>query len=369
VIVGNPAGLQLPTTFSIEGWVQLTAPLPTAVTSDPGADGNAMLFGFGLGGYGFAMNSSGQLFLEQVGGSQATPSSSAIADTDWHHVAVTYDSGTGTYAYYIDGAPAGGGSSYSPTFTFATYAAIGGRADKLNAPGNASFAGAIDELSVYKVVLTSAQVLGIYDAQGAGKCFTAPTYNAVSGSVQLYKYLGSGPQAPGTANFVATDASGVVATWYDAVLTPSDPASSDTWTYSLGQVPATTTHISVLPTRPPYYLRKKLPAVFSPDPLNFTGGLPPAGYTLWGGDLNGDGKVDTLDYIILIQNWGSSSPLADMNGDGIVDAHDYTIMESAWYHTADPEVTTDGGVLKGKSSDPGAIHGVKAVKEQSSDRE
>jgi hypothetical protein len=125
----------------------------------------------------------------------------------------------------------------------------------------------------------------------------------------------------------------------------------------------------VLPTRPPYYLRKKLPAVFSPDPLNFTGGLPPAGYTLWGGDLNGDGKVDTLDYIILIQNWGSSSPLADMNGDGIVDAHDYTIMESAWYHTADPEVTTDGGVLKGKSSDPGAIHGVKAVKEQSSDRE
>jgi hypothetical protein len=94
----------------------------------------------------------------------------------------------------------------------------------------------------------------------------------------------------------------------------------------------------VQPTTPPFYLRKRLGVSYSSCPvtLNFTGDN-----MLLGGDLNGDGQVDTLDYIILRNNWGQTSPealsAADINGDGAVDQFDYLIMKHGWYKTNDPE--------------------------------
>jgi hypothetical protein len=324
VVVGNPVSLQLPA-FTIEGWVKRSS--GSAVTSDPDAvGGDAMLFGYGAGGYGFGMDSSGLLLLSQVDNSDVT-STAGVTDTDFHHVAVTLAGGT--YAFYIDGAAAGSGS-FSPTFTFTTSAAIGGRADHLNLANNESFLGAIDELSVYNGALSASDVLAIYNAQAAGKC--APQTFAVSGSVQIDGYT----LLTATVNFVATDAgNNVLATWEGAVLAYQ---SSATFSYSLGSVPAATAHISVQPTTPPFYLRKRLGVSYSSCPvtLNFTGDN-----MLLGGDLNGDGQVDTLDYIILRNNWGQTSPealsAADINGDGAVDQFDYLIMKHGWYKTNDPE--------------------------------
>ena len=324
VVVGNPVSLQLPA-FTIEGWVKRSS--GSAVTSDPDAvGGDAMLFGYGAGGYGFGMDSSGLLLLSKVDNSDVT-STAGVTDTDFHHVAVTLAGGT--YAFYIDGAAAGSGS-FSPTFTFTTSAAIGGRADHLNLANNESFLGAIDELSVYNGALSASDVLAIYNAQAAGKC--APQTFAVSGSVQIDGYT----LLTATVNFVATDAgNNVLATWEGAVLAYQ---SSATFSYSLGSVPAATAHISVQPTTPPFYLRKRLGVSYSSCPvtLNFTGDN-----MLLGGDLNGDGQVDTLDYIILRNNWGQTSPealsAADINGDGAVDQFDYLIMKHGWYKTNDPE--------------------------------
>jgi hypothetical protein len=48
-----------------------------------------------------------------------------------------------------------------------------------------------------------------------------------------------------------------------------------------------------------------------------------------GADVNGDGFVDSLDYAIWVQNFGTTGPAGDINGDGIVDAADYTEWQDA----------------------------------------
>lgn len=50
------------------------------------------------------------------------------------------------------------------------------------------------------------------------------------------------------------------------------------------------------------------------------------------GDMDNDGKVDIVDFSILMTNWGSTEPgcVADLNGDGIVDIVDFSILMSHW---------------------------------------
>lgn len=48
------------------------------------------------------------------------------------------------------------------------------------------------------------------------------------------------------------------------------------------------------------------------------------------GDLNGDGKVNLVDFSILLVHWGTSFALADLNGDGVVNLVDFSILLSNW---------------------------------------
>lgn len=49
------------------------------------------------------------------------------------------------------------------------------------------------------------------------------------------------------------------------------------------------------------------------------------------GDLNFDGKVDLVDFSILLFNWGiPKNPIADINNDGKVDLVDFSIMLYWW---------------------------------------
>jgi hypothetical protein len=87
-------------------------------------------------------------------------------------VAVT-KSGTNV-SFYIDGVPYPS-VIYTSTFQFTTPAAIGVRGDLINANNNDSFAGAIDELSIYSRALTPAEILSIFNAGAAGKYLPTPT--------------------------------------------------------------------------------------------------------------------------------------------------------------------------------------------------
>ena len=47
-------------------------------------------------------------------------------------------------------------------------------------------------------------------------------------------------------------------------------------------------------------------------------------------DLNHDGKVNLVDFSILLFNWKGSDVAADINQDGIVNLTDFSIMLSNW---------------------------------------
>lgn len=47
-------------------------------------------------------------------------------------------------------------------------------------------------------------------------------------------------------------------------------------------------------------------------------------------DLNCDGRVDLIDFSILMYYWGTTDPRADINGDGRVDVIDFSIMMAHW---------------------------------------
>jgi hypothetical protein len=160
VLAGNSANLECQT-FTIEGWVQRSN--TNFVSHDP--QGNGHIFGWGDGGWGFAVHSNGTFLLTKIDYSEGDTTLSLPADLLWHHVAVTFSYPTATF--YRDGTNSSSTNYYPGTFTFGYDAAIGARSDNL---GN-SFCGNIDEFSVYtNVVLTASQISNIWYAGSAGKC-------------------------------------------------------------------------------------------------------------------------------------------------------------------------------------------------------
>ena len=49
-----------------------------------------------------------------------------------------------------------------------------------------------------------------------------------------------------------------------------------------------------------------------------------------GADLNQDGRVDMVDFSILLYWWGTDDDCSDQNDDGIVDLTDFSIMMYFW---------------------------------------
>ena len=78
--------------------------------------------------------------------------SSTIADTNWHHVAVTFTDSTNTLRIYVDGALA-------TTATKALEADGAGHVVTLgNQQGNNPFSGLLDDVRIYNRVLTPAEI-------------------------------------------------------------------------------------------------------------------------------------------------------------------------------------------------------------------
>jgi hypothetical protein len=157
----------------------------------------------------------------------------------------------------------------------------------------------------------------------------------ITGQVQLQNFRGTGtvPAHTRMVRFVATQVPmvgtpTVLKTWN---LTLSN-VTGDTFNYTLSDVPADTTHLSA---KTAWNLRRRLPVPFdvnSQSVVNFSGGnqLP-------AGDMNGDNRVQTLDYGILSANWLTSNAVADLNGDGAVQTLDYGLLSLNWLTTGDPE--------------------------------
>ena len=170
VDVGDPANLHLQQ-FTIEAWVKRASATEISL-DDNNQDGSqsgegGIVFGYGRNGYGFGLLNDGRLFLSRidVDGVQST---SAIADTNWHHILVI--KGAGAALFFLDGTLASGPIPYVTTYTFETSAAIGSRGD---ARGG-TFWGMIDEPAVYDHALSTDEILALYAAGRGGKCALPP---------------------------------------------------------------------------------------------------------------------------------------------------------------------------------------------------
>jgi uncharacterized repeat protein (TIGR01451 family) len=158
VLVGIPPAFQLQD-FTIEAWIKRSSATASSQFALAGA-----LFAGGPNSYGLALESNGQLSVSKVGVSKVS-STGKVADTAWHHVAVT--KGGANVHFYIDGADAGSGE-YNPTFTFETPFAVGSLGAPVNA-NNFTFFGLIDEASLYTHPLSAVEIKGIYTAGADGK--------------------------------------------------------------------------------------------------------------------------------------------------------------------------------------------------------
>ncbi|MCX6894860.1 MAG: leucine-rich repeat protein [Verrucomicrobia bacterium] len=203
VNLGNPTNLQLQD-FTIEAWVKRSDAAQVSFDDDHGDGGNTgqggLILSYGRGGYGFGVYNDGRMVLSRIDVSGVT-SSPLVADTDWHHLAVT-KSGTNV-VFYMDGAPEAA-PGYDAVFTFDNGSCACGAAVSIGSRGDArggSFYGAIDEPAIYSRALSDGEIFAIYNAWSSGKCVaqvppfitTQPTNQTVaSGRTATFRVTAGG---------------------------------------------------------------------------------------------------------------------------------------------------------------------------------
>jgi hypothetical protein len=184
--------------FSIDAWIRMPAnPLPGVMTI---LDKRTQV-GAALVGYHFFLNQSGanyQLGLQLADGTATNYTSAVIpslTDQLWHHVAVTVNRPSATgITWYHNGSSAFSPPS-NPTARLGSLAnnsplRIGSRTAATALTG--WFRGDIDELEIFNRELTPQEVLGIYNAQQAGKCKTLEIISTCSGCRGLSDFDGNG---------------------------------------------------------------------------------------------------------------------------------------------------------------------------------
>lgn len=89
----------------------------------------------------------------------------------------------------------------------------------------------------------------------------------------------------------------------------------------------------VIVVKPSGYLQQKIP-------IDMKAGINEIDRTstpFLGGDLDGSGSINSLDYNILLQHFKSDTVLVDLDGSGQVNGLDYSIMLSNWNKTGEGE--------------------------------
>jgi hypothetical protein len=125
---------------------------------------------------GLYVGTDGKLRAEMFWRGTISPiaSPSAVNDGLFHHAAVTYDGSN--EVLYLDGAAVASTNQFAQTAYASTYYYQLGTGTGSGMPGMTAgwyqFNGLIDEPSLYSRALTAHEVLSIYQAGSAGKCFT-----------------------------------------------------------------------------------------------------------------------------------------------------------------------------------------------------
>ena len=148
------ASLTLPVAFTVEAWItvtaaQLTVSFPTICSTRVAGESSSIFFG--------GNDVSGKLIALTVGG--VLFGTRPLGDGQWHHCVLVVSAGVATI--YVDGLADATGAWPRATTLPATPVAIG---YDVKTPG-LWWRGALDEVAIYPVALTAAQVAAHYAAR------------------------------------------------------------------------------------------------------------------------------------------------------------------------------------------------------------
>ena len=161
------------TGMTIEGWIN-----PTAVNRQQLLSEWERILGSGSGfdvGVNFAIQPDSTLYIN-ISDTGSNPhildsAPSLLTPNAWQHVAVTYDTNSGTGVLYINGAVVESKNlgSFTPQTSFTNFL-IGARTYLASeaAPINV-FGGGMDEWTIYKRALSECEIQAIYNSGSAGK--------------------------------------------------------------------------------------------------------------------------------------------------------------------------------------------------------
>jgi trimeric autotransporter adhesin len=308
---------------------------------------------------GFLIDSSGNLDWEF--GNLEGQSLGQIALNRWYHVALTYTAsatGTTSIAVFLNGALAAhalatSNTAWNPQVVFGSY--MGAQ--------QPSFAGSIDEISVFSSVLTAAQVKQIYSAYSAGMCKTTlqsialnpATPNLAPGLTMPFTAAGTYSDTTThdlTSSAAWSTGSTAIASITSAGLLSAVTGGSTTVTAALGSVQGSTT----LAVKPSLVSLQVTPA----NPSAHVGGTQ--AFTATG--TFSDGSTQNLTSSV---TWTSSSSVATIARNGtatVVSAGQTTITAMAGSVTATTLLTVNSATLKSIAVTPATASNVAGTGEQ-----
>jgi hypothetical protein len=154
--------------YTTEGWINplnVATQNPIFEWNDGVTAGAHLWIAASVGGFG----GPGSLYASLIAGTTDTTVATGpgvISAGIWQHVAFTYDRATGIGRLYLNGTEVASRALGDITAQTALPLRIGRRPNY----GAETFAGKIDELSLYNRALSSAELRAIYNAGTAGKC-------------------------------------------------------------------------------------------------------------------------------------------------------------------------------------------------------
>ncbi|HEY5138564.1 MAG TPA: LamG domain-containing protein, partial [Methylococcales bacterium] len=150
--------------FTVSGWIKrdrVNAPNNEGIISTSSC-----------GGWGLGIGTNNTLYLSQAC-SSAVGSTGAITDTNWHHVAATFDGSL--VIFYIDGTEAGRVDNYSPIFK-SDGAVKQYHIGAAWLPYSEFFKGNMDDISFYNRALSAGEIMNLF---GQSSDTSVPSGNPV----------------------------------------------------------------------------------------------------------------------------------------------------------------------------------------------
>jgi uncharacterized repeat protein (TIGR01451 family) len=193
VSLGNPTALQLTGSMTISAWINSSSfpPDDAAIVSKRGGSGYQLdtTLDTGPRTIGFKLTTSS-------GGLMARFGATALQPNIWYHVAGVYDATAQTLNVYLNGQLNNGGSSGTVTATQQNSTNNVQIGQRPGSPGTFNFAGTIDQVRIYNVALTAAQIQADMNTPaGGGGADTTP------------------PSAPGTLSASAASSMQINLSW------------------------------------------------------------------------------------------------------------------------------------------------------------